>query len=541
MKGVASSDGSKWDAFFRMDKSVSLSDYEDENSLDLQSSASQRFSDSEVSDDDYEESESESESESDEESEREYDSDAENKVIKKGRFGLRKRREKSYYNRRDDEDDEDESISDERNRNNRAKPTKSRGKPTKNRGKPTKTRDKSKSVNDEVDDDNKSTSSVFKNYVTMINSAKGDTKELTLIPIGGATQAQYMVLTPRSDFDNNKPPHVLSPQSIRSISLKKGLSNTSTTKKQIFKVKPKKAHEKKQFLKVHPKKLEEKYEKLKSETKARLEGGSATGHKSTNGHAFGYDEGMRDLNVPPPLFSTISNLVTGSTSERGHDDTSEEEYENDSLFNNEIEDSVRKKKHPLEYLISRSSVRSKSGSDRGIFVESESIQSQEKAKPDASFPFGKNRSRSSSSSNNTGFSKQVDEKKFSQKQDELDGVDIAANPPGKRSKSKRNFSMKKFFKFGKTKDKGESSIDLKQSNSSISQTQLGPNRVLSMVRPPVKSSEFALLKDNDAIQNEMVVFYYFGGEAKKSMDHIKKKEELIPGPNSEEVLIQVEV
>ena len=37
------------------------------------------------------------------------------------------------------------------------------------------------------------------------------------------------------------------------------------------------------------------------------------------------------------------------------------------------------------------------------------------------------------------------------------------------------------------------------------------------------------------------MFYYFGGDPKNSMEHIKRKEAIVPANDSEEVLIQVEV
>ena len=481
-------DGSKWDAFFHMGKSVTFSDNED-NSMNSQSSESvscgnakaklrwRKSSESEESDGEGE-SESGSESELVESSESEYDSDIENKRKLPKRLPFRFRRKKDKPTS-EDSDDEDESIHDEHDYGTSGS--------------------RKDDIEDDRQNDNKSNKSAFSNYANRINSSNIEMKGLTLIPIGGSAQANYMVLTPKSGFENNVT-QILSPQSIRSVSLKKGLSNnTVTSRKQIFKMKTKKAPEKKQFLKVNPRILEEKYDKMKKKARARMEQIDNGMYTDRN---YAKAEG---LNQPLPLLDRLELR-----------DSIEDEFENDSISEDDAEVSTRKKKHDLDNCEDFSVICSISENHNGKSVDSASIESQEKAK---------------NCKNNPG-----------QKQEEPVRVEIA-QPFEKEGKTKRSRSFKNLFLLGKLKGvlKKGNANEIKQSDSSVVHTQLGPNKVLSMVRSPVKTADFALLKENDTIQNEMVVYYHFGGEAKNSMDHIKKKEDLIPGEKSEEVLIQVEV
>ena len=517
MKG--SSDDSKWDAFFEMDKSVSLSDEEGEWS---HSESSVTYSDMSAklkgrwqkfhkyidsgSCDYSRRSESDSQSE-------DYDSDIENNQRERKKNPLRLRRKKHNSSSEPYSDVDDDSSSDGNSH------------------------DEGDFENNN-DDKSNNDQSVFSNYANKINNnIKNDKRELTLIPIGGVAQAQYMVLTPRSDFNNNAQ-RILSPHSIRSVSLKKGISNnTITTKKRIFKVRTKKTPEKKQFLKVHPKKLEEKYENMKTKTIRTKNEDKNEMNNPPVCEIDTYIENHHDLKETIPFFATLSRIAIDSQQEPSEIDA-DDETENEIELEDKTVNAFQKRKNPLKFLRSISNIRSNSGSnDEEKFSNLNSFQSQESEEKKYVRSFWKNRNRSFSRNANE-VEKKPQSKNSSEVREDLVGVEIAKP----MTRPKRSFSFRKLLKFGKTNGiMNKNSVDSKQSDSSIKQTQLRPNKVLTMVRSPIKSPDFALLKDDDIIQNEMVVFYYYGGEPKNSMDHIKKKEELIPEKDSEEVLVQVEV
>jgi len=225
-------DKSEWDVFFKMEsisvdpsssRDVSLNDASSTNSCSTSSllNSSEEYS---------------SESDSNDDTESEYESDVENKTYRKPmrRHSRKSKRRSSSSNKRlqrrkrkqntmkmeaeyDDEvrEEEDEEEND---------------------------------VEAEVDlhKMNESGQPLFLNYLKQFNESQNrEKKEYTMIPIGNAMKAHYVIIGP----NGNEETHIVAPDLTRSIKAKTGISGTST-KKKIFQPKVKKPAGRKEFMRM---------------------------------------------------------------------------------------------------------------------------------------------------------------------------------------------------------------------------------------------------------------------------------------------------
>lgn len=322
------------------------------------------------------------------------------------------------------------------------------------------------STDDHSDDES---NNMISKIVNKLSENISNTQPITLIPFNNSGQTQYMILAPKGVEHNGNNTMLLSPQSFKTVALKRGLSNSSknsSTKKKIFQVKTKKSPEKKQFMKVNPKNLEKKYDqfqtKRKKQVAERRDDNTDRRRKETN-------KREDDLREPSGLVKSISNLF-----------------------------------YPRE-------------------KQDEDERSEKNQKQRNVFSFSKSPSTSSSSKK------------------DIVGLEVTFPSDEMTSPEKKKGSSKflKMFQSGKRKGlwKGRST-DTNPSENSIRPTHFG-KRIGFAKKLTIE--DFSNMNENDNVTNEMVVYYYFSGDPKQSMECISSKEKLIPEKDSEEVLVQVEV
>lgn len=368
----------------------------------------------------------------------------------------------------------------------------------------------------------------FSNYVNRVKGNKISDRELTLIPIGGKTQAHYMLAGPKSNNDAKNNTHIISPHSKLSVSLKQGLSNNKT--KKLFQVKTKKAPEKKEFLKVHPKHLERRYDKMKEKYDERYDKMKEK-----------YDE-MKEKRRQ----NTTQDNDVGITINKKNalfPDNSYEEVDQYNSFKNtdkanqcDLVSAV-----PMLRTVSRLMYPDNDNLEENIdqaksYEESQcDVDEKKSGKNQKKNLFTKMKSYYGHEKNNGGFN-------FSKDDTIVDEISI----PNFTSNKEKKLPRLNIFKFGRKKNKLQAnesmqtdSYESSLSSRQLSRTQSGFfSRIRSSHQDPLN---FDSMDERDLIPNEMVVFYHFGGNPKKSMEYMTRNESLIPTADSEEVLVRIEV